>query len=199
MWDILAQVANTGMNMWLKNEQSDASKLEYLRQMQQTKHMAAEQLALTYNSIAQKSLEIATQFRREEFNLRSEQRGAEGQVAAQAAQIGATGNRATLAQKQSTVIPAERKMAALSADSKREQDALIRAADVEERAMVNRLMNAQPDVPDNMNYDMVPDMITGFANIGTSLIEYSRSEKAKEAEKAVAIRSGSSTGAQIQL
>lgn len=201
MWNILAQVANTGMNMWMRNEQAKATEKNYIRQLEQTKFLAAQQLSITYNSISQRSLEVATQFRRKEFTLRSEQRAAEGQVAAQAAQAGATGRRASLAQKQATAIPAERELAGMSADSKREQDALIRQADMEERAMVNRLINAQPDVPSGMEYDMIPDLITGGAAIGTSLMAYAAEKRAKEMAKDEAIVGGSSenTAEQLQI
>ena len=153
---------------------------DYSRQIKAAKQLAAEQLAITYNSIAQKSLETATLFRREEFKLRTEQRQAEGQVATQAAQIGAVGRRATLAQKQSVVIPAERKMAELSADSKREQDAMIRQADMEERAMINRLINRMPDVPAEASYSMVPDIISGASTLVDSFVEYREREQTKK-------------------
>jgi len=180
MWEMLAGVANTALSIWQKQDEQKAAVKDYSRQIKQAKALAAEQLAITYNSIAQKSLETATLMRREEFNLRAEQRQAEGQVTTQAAQIGATGRRATLAQKQAVVIPAERKMAALSADSKREQDALIRTADMEERAMVNRLINRMPDVPAEASYSMVPDLITGASTLVDSFVEYRKREETKK-------------------
>lgn len=180
MWEMLAGVANTALSIWQKQDAAKAAKKDYLRQIRSAKTLAAEQLAITYNSIAQKSLETATLFRREEFKLRSEQRQAEGQVATQAAQLGAVGNRASLAQKQAVVIPAERKMAALSADSKREQDALIRQADMEERAMINRLINRMPDVPAEASYSMVPDMIAGASTLVDNFVEYREREQSKK-------------------
>lgn len=199
MWDALAGLANTAINSWAKKEQAKNAQTDYKRRMKVAKKLAAEQLSLTYNSIAQRSLEIATQFRRQEFELRAEQRAAEGQVTAQAAQAGATGNRASLAQKQATTIPAERKLAGLSADSKREQDALIRNADMEERAMINRLINNQPDAPSEMSYNPASDIVSGLANAGTSLLAAYQDKKDKEAEKDAAIRQASSSGAQLQI
>ena len=181
MWQALASVANTALNIWQKQDQQKAAVKDYSRQIKQAKLLAAEQLAITYNSIAQKSLEIATQMKREEFSLRSEQRAAEGQVATQAAQIGATGRRATLAQRQSVAIPAERKMAALHSDSKREQDALIRTADMEERAMMNRLINRMPDVPAEAGYSMVPDIINGASTLVDAFVDYRDREQQKDA------------------
>lgn len=199
MWDALAGLANTAINIWAKKEQSKTAQIDYKRRMKVAKKLAAEQLSLTYNSIAQRSLEVATQFKRQEFELRAEQRAAEGQVTAQAAQAGAMGNRASLAQKQATTIPAERKLAGLSADSKREQDALIRNADMEERAMINRLINNQPDAPSEMSYNPTSDIVAGLADAGTSLLAAYSDKKAKEAEKDAAIRQASSSGAQLQI
>lgn len=199
MWDALAGLANTAINIWAKKEQSKNAQVDYKRRMRVAKKLAAEQLSLTYNSIAQRSLEVATQFKRQEFELRAEQRAAEGQVTAQAAQAGAMGNRASLAQKQATTIPAERKLAGLSADSKREQDALIRNADMEERAMINRLINNQPDAPAEMSYNPAVDIVQGLADAGTSLLAAYSDKKAKEAEKDAAIRQASSSGAQLQI
>lgn len=199
MWDALAGLANTAINIWAKKEQSKTAQIDYKRRMKVAKKLAAEQLSLTYNSIAQRSLEVATQFKRQEFELRAEQRAAEGQVTAQAAQAGAMGNRASLAQKQATTIPAERKLAGLSADSKREQDALIRNADMEERAMINRLINNQPDAPAEMSYNPAVDIVQGLADAGTSLLAAYSDKKAKEAEKDAAIRQASSSGAQLQI
>jgi hypothetical protein len=180
MWEALATVANTALNIWQKQDQKHAAVKSYASQINQAKTLAAEQLAITYNSIAQRSLEAVTLARREVFNIRSEQRAAEGQITTQAAQIGTTGRRASLAQKQATVIPAERKMAGLFADSRREQDALLRQADMEERAMINRLINRMPDAPAEASYDMVPDIITGAATLVDTFVEYrDRSETKK--------------------
>lgn len=164
MWGALAGLAIQGYSMWQEKEAAEQNQKDYSRQLRVTKKLAAEQLAITYNSIAQKSLEVETEFKRREFGIRAEQRAKSGQVTAQAAVTGATGNRAQLAQHRQAVVPGERELASLSADAKRAQDALIRRADMEERAMINRLITNTPDAPDQF------DSFSGVVNLISSSI-----------------------------
>lgn len=168
MWAMLAQVAVKGYELWQEKERVEQAGKDWERQMRVTKTLAAKSLATTYNSIAQKSLEVATQFKRKYAEVRHAQHAEAGAIKAQAAAVGATGRRATLAQKQKTVIPAERQMAALRADAKREQDALIRRADAEADRMIAGLIAQQPDIPEQFDSEGAAlDLLnTGFNAYG---------------------------------
>lgn len=147
MWGLLANVAGQAYNLWQQKKAGDAAVEDYNRQVQVNKALAAEQLAITYNSILAKSLEVGAAARRKEFQIRSETRQASGQAAVQAAQMGVRGKRAELSRKQQVEGVADRTMAELQLDTTRAQDDLIRRADMEERATINRLISGMPDVP----------------------------------------------------
>lgn len=149
MWGLLANIAAKGLNLWEAKKGQDAAVEDYHRKIQVNKALAAEQLAITYNSILGRSMEVGALARRKEFEIRQQVRGAEGQLKVQAASTGAQGKRVQLAQKQATVGEGERALASLAMDTKRETDNLIARAEVEERQTVNRLISSMPDVPED--------------------------------------------------
>lgn len=147
MWGLLAGIAAKGYNLWQQKKAQDASMDDYNRQVRVNKALAAEQLAITYNSILAKSLEVTAAARRQEFQIRQQARQAEGSIAVQAANTGAGGRRAELARKMAVVQGTESAMTSLELDTRRSQDDLIRRADMEERATINRLISDMPDIP----------------------------------------------------
>lgn len=148
---LVANLAATGYGLWQKNQANKDAADAYRRRNQIAKALAAEQLAITYNSILRKSMETAAMFKRKELELKVKTRQAEGAAITQAAHAGATGKRVNLARNMAIRGGSERMMTDLEVDSKRAQDALIERADMEERATVNRLISGTPDIPINTN------------------------------------------------
>lgn len=147
MWGLLAQVAGTAFNMYQTKKADEERKAETMRAYRVTKTLAAESLAITYNSILSKSVEFTQQARRREFEIVAKERQAAGGLAVQAAAAGVEGKRAELAREQATASPTGRALAANTADLKNEQDALMQRADMEAAAMVSRLIQNSPDMP----------------------------------------------------
>jgi len=147
MYMMLAQLALQGYNMYSQYKATKEAKANHDRKMRINKQLAAEQLAVTYNSIMAKNIEIQAEFKRKEFQLAAAARKAEGSAKVQAAVTGAAGKRVELSRNMEILGGKERAMSLLEIDAKRAADALIARADAEERATVNRLISSAPDAP----------------------------------------------------
>lgn len=177
MWGLLANVAAQGLSLWNKKKAADEATEDYNRKVQVNKALAAEQLAITYNSISTAMMRTNAAAYRKEAQIRTAQRQAEGQVAVQAAQLGVAGKRSELARDQATTIPAERDLASLDIDRQAEVDDLIARADMEERATVNRLISNMPDVPDT---DLSGDILNFVGGGMDAYSQFKSDKKAKD-------------------
>lgn len=164
--------AQAGLNMYAQYRQSKAALKQYNRNLAITKRLAAEALAMTYNSILQKSMVEGMKSRRAEFELKRETLAAMGAATAQAASAGVTGRRADLAREQAILGRSNQEMAKLATDSKLVQDALIDRANMEERAAVHRLISNAPDMPSK--FDPLISGLGGAAQIWGAKLENDR-------------------------
>jgi len=183
MWGLLANLAGEAFNLWSKKEAIDEANDDYDRKVRVTKALAAEQLAITYNSISTAIMRTNAAAYRKEQALVSAERQAEGSLAVKAAQLGVSGKRAELARAQATAIPTERELIATELDRQAETDDLIKRGEMEERATVNRLISNMPNVP---NQDMTSSIIDAF---GGGIDAYSQF-KADKKERETAITQG---------
>lgn len=156
MFGLIANLAGQALNLWSKKEAMEEANENYDRQIRVSKALAAEQLAITYNSISTAIMQATAAAYREEFKIKAAERGAEGQLAVQAAQLGVRGKRAELAREQATAIPTERSLTENELGRRQAVDDLIARADMEERATVNRLISNMPNVP---NQDISADVL----------------------------------------
>lgn len=161
MYVELAQTGARLYNLWQQNKDAKAAQKAHRRRLLQTRALAAEQLAITYNSIMSKSLETAQVARRQAFEIAVRTRQAEGAAVVQQAAGGVAGKRADLARNMAIRGGSERVMTTLEIDHKRAQDALIDRADMEERATVNRLISNTPDAPADFSAANVLNFISG--------------------------------------
>lgn len=161
MWGLLANIAAKGYGLWQQKEAMEDKVEAYDRQIRVNKTLAAEQLAITYNSIQTASLMAGAAARRKEFQIRQAQRAAGGQLNVEAAQAGVAGKRAELARRMAVDGGAERMMTNLELDTQNEINQLIARADMEERATVNRLISSMPDVPDTAMSGNILDFVGG--------------------------------------
>lgn len=179
MIGLLASLASTGYGMYtqLKAQQANLDAMEAKMRVQ--KAAAAESLAVTYNSILAKSLETSAQFNRKVFELNVQTRQAEGDAVQKAASTGAYGRRVQLSRDMAIRGGSERMMTNLELDLRREQDALIERADMEERSMINRLVTGTPDIPADMTD---ATLINGIASTVNSFSAYKDRVQTKQAK-----------------
>jgi hypothetical protein len=133
--------------MYQEYQEAKNQRKAWERQLKVNKQLAAESLAMTYNSINAMSVEANQRAKREALEIAVRGRQAEGQLVAQAAATGAAGKRVDLARNLAVKGGTEKAMTMLEIDAKRQQDALIAQADAAERQMVNRLISNTPDLP----------------------------------------------------
>lgn len=195
MFGMLAQVAGSVYGMYQQHQADKERRAEIMRAYRVTKTLAAESLAITYNSILNKSREITQMARRKAEEIAVAQRQAEGGLAVQAAQAGVEGKRAELAREQATAVPANRAQAHVAGDLKNEQDALILRADMEAKAMVSRLIQNAPDMPGS-----TVDVLGGVSDILGAYGSYQKQQR--DVRKAITgspSPTSSSTGVQLGL
>lgn len=134
MFGLIANIGMKAYGLYQNKKAMEQQHEDYQRQLKVNKALAAEQLAITYNSIQLAALENGQQARRQEFKILAQARQAEGQLEVQAAQAGVAGRRAVLARKMAVAGGAERMMTELQIDTKQANDQLIARAEMEERA-----------------------------------------------------------------
>lgn len=193
MWGMLAQVAGSMFNMYQQKKADEEKREEIMRAYRVTKTLAAESLAITYNSILAKSREFTQMARRKAEEISVAERQAEGGLAVQAAAAGVEGKRAELAREQATAVPAQRALSHVQGDLENEQDALIMRADMEAKAMVSRLIQNSPDMPGSS-----VDILGGVNDILGAYGNYQK-EQRNIREKVTGSPSPAATGVQLGL
>jgi hypothetical protein len=167
MWGLLIGLVQNGYSAYQKKKAHDASVEAARYNAMVNKTLGAEQIAITYNSIMKKGLEVGTQARRAEVALEIEARQAAGKLAAQAAAQGVTGRRADLVREQAVGVAKREKEGQLRNDTRREIDALIMRSEMEATATVNRLITNMPDVPQGSGFDpmgLAGDLYDEYSN-----------------------------------
>lgn len=164
MYIALAQLAAQGNSLYQQKRNSDAMQAERERQIRVNTALAAEALAITYNSILRKSMEAGMEAKRQAFDIQVKTRQAEGAALVSAATSGVAGRRADLVRDMAIRGGSERAMTRLEQDSKNAQDALIEQADLEERSIVNRLISTTPDTIAGVGASDVLNTVTSAVN-----------------------------------
>lgn len=176
-WALIARGVAQGYGMYQEYQAAKERRKAWERSLKINKQLAAESLAITYNSLNAMSAAARQDAARKSLEISIKSRQVEGALVAQAAATGAAGKRVDLARNVAVKGGSERARTYLEIDAKREQDAIIAQADAAERQVVHRLISNTPDIP--APWDPVS---SGVENIGSYLDFYNRWQKQQEEE-----------------